>query len=149
MNFPFSYFFYIFALVIYLVVTISLDAFKESPHLINNVYHTFACFADGGRITTATIALVGLGLEYLGKVKWNGKLSPCCRERFWRRNIFWEGELSEKRRHFWRWKIFGSRRSKTSPVNENNWESGLRWNRRIEDKERDGKRRNQPSNKSI
>ena len=68
MNFPFSYFFYIFALVIYLVVTISLDAFKESPHLINNVYHTFAWFADGGRITTATTALVGLGLEYLGKV---------------------------------------------------------------------------------
>ena len=60
--------------MLYLVVTISLDAFKESPHLINNVYHTFACFADGGRITTATTGLVGLGLEYLGKV-YSGKLS--------------------------------------------------------------------------
>ena len=77
-------FFYIFALVIYLVVTISLDAFKESPHLINNVYHTFAWFADGGRITTATTGLVGL--EYLGKVN-SGKLSPCCREGFWKKVV--------------------------------------------------------------
>ena len=78
--------FFLSFIVLYLVVTISLDAFKQSPHLINNVYHTFACFADGGRITTATTGLVGLGLEYLGKVN-SGKLSPCCRERFWKKVV--------------------------------------------------------------
>ena len=71
--------------MLYLVVTISLDAFKQSPHLINIVYHTFACFADGGRTTTATTGLVELRLEYLGKVN-SGKLSPCCRERFWKKS---------------------------------------------------------------